>query len=70
MLLNYTRAAKIGQEGIDSTENAVKDVVKAFNAFRMRHVENQTPSIKELTGGRYSDAESGESGEDKLGYDR
>lgn len=70
MLLNYTRAAKIGQEGIDSTENAVKDVVKAFNAFRMRHVENQTPSIKELTGGRYSDAESGDSGDDKLGYDR
>lgn len=69
MLLNYTRAAKIGQEGVDSTESAVKDVVKAFNAFRMRHVETQVPSIKQLTGGQFSEAESGTSGEDKLEYD-
>jgi hypothetical protein len=69
MLLNYVRAAKIGQEGVDSTESAVKDVVKAFNAFRMRHVETATPSVKELTGGKFSEAEAGISGEDKLEYD-
>lgn len=56
MLRNYAQVAKLGQEEIDATTNAVEDVVQAFQAFRMRHVEQQTPSIKELTGGNYSEA--------------
>jgi hypothetical protein len=68
MLLSYTRAAKLAQEGVESSENAVRDVVKAFNAFKMRHVQTNIPSVKQLTGGNVSDAEGDVAGEDRLDY--
>ena len=68
MLLNYLRAAKISQEGIDASSAAVQDVVESFNAFRMRNVETRAPSIKQLTKGNFSPAENVEGEEEELDY--
>lgn len=69
MLLNYTRAMKMAQEGIDASTDAVRDVVHAFNSFRMRHAEINTPSVQLLTGGNFSEAEGGPDTEERLDYD-
>lgn len=69
MLLNYLRAMKMAQEGVDASSDAVRDVVQAFGAFKMRHEEPQTPSVQQLTGGNVSDAEGGEGAEEKIEYD-
>lgn len=68
MLLNYTRAMKLAQEGIDSSSDAVRDVVQAFHSFRMRHAEMTVPSIQQLTGGNFSEAEGGSDTEERLDY--
>lgn len=68
MLLDYAKTAKLGQDGIDASADAVSDVVQAFSAFRMRHVESKTPTIQQLTGGNFSDAETAAGDEEKLEY--
>ncbi len=68
MWLNYLKAAKMAQEAVDASSSAVQDVVESFNAFRMRHEETNAPSIKELTGGNFSPAESADGGEDEMDY--
>lgn len=69
MLLNYLRAMKMAQEGIDASSDAIRDVVQAFSAFKMRHAEIQTPSVQQLSGGNVSEAEGGEGAEEKIEYD-
>lgn len=68
MLLNYTRAMKLAQEGIDASSDAVRDVVQAFNSFRMKHAEMVTPSVQQLTGGNFSEAEGGSDTEERIDY--
>jgi len=64
-LLGYARVAKIGQEGVESTADAVHDVVESFNAFRLQQREINTPSVDQLTNGNFSEAETAsDEGED------
>jgi hypothetical protein len=69
MMLNYTRAMKMAQEGIDASADAVRDVAHAFNSFRMKHDEINAPSVQLLTGGNFSEAEGGPDSEERLDYD-
>jgi len=68
MMLNYARAMKLAQEGIDASSDAVRDVVQAFGSFKMRHAELTTPSVQQLTGGNFSEAEGGSDTEGVLDY--
>lgn len=68
MLLNYTRAMKLAQEGIDASSDSVRDIVQAFNSFRMKHAELVTPSVQQLTGGNFSEAEGGSDTEERIDY--
>lgn len=66
-LLNYVRTAGIAQEQLDASSNAMVDIVEHFNQFRMKREKIETPSIQQLTGGNYSEAEDLASGKEKLG---
>lgn len=68
MLLNYTKAMKLAQEGVDASSDSIRDIAQAFNSFRMRHAEMTTPSIQQLTGGNFSEAEGGPDTEERLDY--
>ena len=56
-LLNYARACHLSQQQLDASANAVTDIVDSFNAFRMRRVSTQIPSVQQLTRGNVSEAE-------------
>lgn len=66
--LNYARAAKIAQEEVANTSDAMKDVLSHFQAFRMQHSEMTTPSIGQLTGGNFSEAEDVAGASDDISY--
>lgn len=56
-LLNYARTAQLAQEQLDSSSNAMVDIVEHFNQFRMKREKVETPSVQQLTGGNFSGAE-------------
>lgn len=68
MLLNYARVAKMSQEEVTSSAEAMQDILKSFQAFKMRHSTNQPPSIQQLTEGSYTEAEDVAGVEEKLEY--
>jgi hypothetical protein len=65
-LLNYARVVRIGQDGMDSSNDSVQDVVEAFSAFKIRYKESNMKPIDQLTGGNYSEAESTTDEEEKI----
>jgi hypothetical protein len=65
-LLNYTKACVAGQQQLDASANAITDIVESFNAFSMRRVSNQIPSVQQLTRGNVSEADDAAGEKDKL----
>ena len=66
MLLNYTRAATMAQQQLDSSSSAMVDIVEHFNQFKMKRIEVKTPSVMELTRGNFSGAEDQAADTEKL----
>lgn len=69
MLLNYARAMKVSQEGMDSSTDAQRDTAQAFSLFRLRHNETPSPSIQQLTEGNFSESTTDQSVEEDITYD-
>lgn len=67
-LLNYARVARSAQEEVNSSSDAVRDVLESFNAFRMKRRNLGAPSVKQLTGGEFTTAEDLTAMEDKIEY--
>lgn len=67
-ILNYARVARSAQEEINNSSDAVNDILEGFNAFRMKRKPLDAPSVKQLTGGNYTTAESIVEIEDKIDY--
>lgn len=65
-LLNYARVASLAQQQVDASSNAMQDIVEHFNQFRMKREKIVTPSIQQLTGGNYSEAEDLAGDKEKL----
>lgn len=68
MTLNYARVAKMAQEEVTSSAEAMQDILKSFQAFKMKHSDQKIPSIQQLTDGSFTEAEDIAGVEDKLEY--
>jgi len=67
-LLNYTRVAKVAQDEVNNSADAVNDILDGFNAFKMRRKNLEAESVKQLTGGDYTSAEDITSVRDEIEY--
>jgi len=66
---NFVQAAKMSQEEVNTSEAAMTDVLDSFQAFKMKTVVSQVPSLLELTDGSFSEAEDVTGSEDKINMD-
>jgi hypothetical protein len=59
MMKNYMDVIKIAENEMRQSDVALKDVLKAFEKFRMRRDDKEIPSIEEVAGMNYSQSGGG-----------
>lgn len=67
-MLNYARVARTAQDEINNSDDASRDVLDSFQAFKMRRQSLKNPGMKELTGGNYTEPQNSIETDDQISY--